>query len=1011
MKALASRWRWWSVWSLLLLGGAGLMITLGPGNAYAHCGTHDTEPDDDDSCDSGNDDDPDCCPPEDTCCPKKHPGWPTCEPPKQTDPSSNSDPDPSDSGSDGAEGGEDGSGEDSSGGSCEEQSSDDPIRLFSGELKEDKYFLRLGGSLAMKVVFTYSSSEEMHTAAGYGWTLNYFKRLYDVSDTNKPYLVRMGNGSRIDFEPVGSNAYRSLDTKNYTLTVNTNGTFTMRSKSHITYDFDTGGRLTSLGNGKGAELRMTYNPTGKVAIVGRSRYSNLTNNMVLARDDQLTHVEEYLAGTNSGRYYDLYYSTNGYVTNIADSAARSIALTYSSAGELLQILDPVSNAYTYAYNELGKMATLVGLGCSDCVQVTNQYDSTGRVTNQVQGTQGNGTVTRVEYVGASETHVNYTIRIPGGASIRLRSEGRRFVKDVYGKSRLETKTTDFGYGVTNVVQYWYDTNALRTQALVNGIATNVFGYDGNKNLTYRRLQVSSNVFLITTRTYDGNNNLLTNAVYQTDQSGSVFKTVFRYDAQNRLTNRVAVLVGTNLVTRMDYNGFGRVTNNIDPRGNAISYEYANGYVVREYDPASTNHQIFYRYDAAGNMTNRIDALGRVWKYEYDGLSRRTREIDPLGQETVWTYGEANLVEVERGIVGITPGRLTIYEYNGLNKLTAIKRENDQGTPVLWEARVPDSSGKILVRTNALGRTFSNTYNNVGLKVQTVDEYGAVTLYGYDAWGNMTQTVNAIGVTNWMQYDYLKRLTNRLEAVGELEQRVTGYRYTAQGDRIQITQPDGSATYFTYDLAGRMTAASGTLQYARSNVYDGNGNLIVSIDGNGNRVTNTYDVYNRPVSVRYPDGVVESNVYDEVGNRVRFIDGNTNITYFVYDSLNHLASRSVPNDSNTLIITYAYDAWNEILQVSNVAGGVQQSFFDRLGRMTNSIDAAGLSLAYNYDVLDQVICTRWPNGTTISNVYDNMRLTSTQDRAGNSRPMSSTRSEGGYGWWPRWVPQTASRTMS
>ena len=364
-------------------------------------------------------------------------------------------------------------------------------------------------------------------------------------------------------------------------------------------------------------------------------------------------------------------------------------------------------------------------------------------------------------------------------------------------------------------------------------------------------------------------------------------------------------------------------------------------------------------------------------------AENSRKRIPWGRLTIRSYVGPNLVEVETGRVGTNVGRRAQYAYNGLNQAIQVYRVDDAGIPVIWDGRALDTSGRMVFRTNAAGRVMSYTHNNVGLKVKTVDEYGATNSYAYDAWGNVTQMVNGVGVTNRMQYDYLRRLTNRIEAVGAPEQRVTGYRYNAQGDRIQITQPDGSFTYLLHDLAGRMTAASGTLQYARSNVYDGNGNVIASIDGNGNRITNTYDAYNRLVFVRYPDGAVESNVYDEVGNRIRFVDGNTNTTYFAHDDLNRLTSRSLPNDSNTLVMTYAYNAWNEITLVSNVVGGVQRSHYDEFGRMTNSIDAAGLSLVYTYDFLDQVTSTRWLNGTTASNVYDNMRLVSTLDRAGNA----------------------------
>ena len=584
MKDLTYRWRWTVVWVRLLLCGMGSLIALGPGDASAHCGSHDVQPVVPPSCPTK--DKPPCCDPtaaDYECCKKDNPGAEDCPPKVDKQASAEdgaSDADTGDSAEGQGEGGEGGD----DGGSCEEQSSDDPVRLFSGELIEEKYFLRLGGPLDMKIALTYGSQQENHSAVGYGWALNYGHRLYDVEDTNKPFVVRLGDGHRVDFEPAASNTYRSLDPFNQTLQINTNGSYIMSTRYGMRYAFDTDGKITNISSGRGPELRMTYNPTGRVPVIGRSRYSNLTTNMVVARDFELTRVDEYLGGASSGRYYDFLYDGTGHLTNVTDFAGRSISLTHSSAGELLQVTDAESNIFSYAYDELGRMQSLVGLGCSDCVVVSNHYDSAGRVTNQLQGSQGEGLETRLEYVEVGTTRVEYRHRLPGGG-FRIRRDTRESMADAYGAMRLKKATVDYGFGVTNVVEHWYDTNALRTQTVINLVATNVFGYDGNKNLTYIRRQVSTNVFQVTTNTYDGQNNLTERRTVQTDQGSDPFVTKLGYDVQRRLTNETVVLSATSSITRLwRHNPAGLATQYVDARGLATAYEYdSRGYRVRECD--------------------------------------------------------------------------------------------------------------------------------------------------------------------------------------------------------------------------------------------------------------------------------------------------------------------------------------------------------------------------------------------------------------------------------------------
>ena len=870
-------------------------------------------------------------------------------------------------------------------GDCGSVSGGNPIRLFCGESTKNVSFLKMGGPLGMEIRMTYGSQRDFHSQVGYNWALEYVWRLYEVADTNAPFVVRNGHAKRTSYEPRGDGTYVSRNNKFEILTIDTNGNYVVTHKDHRAYAFDAEGRLASISDGKGAELRMTYAAGGKHPIVGRSLFSNLSTNMVVARDHQLTRVDEYLGTNATGRGYAFYYDGTGHVTNVTDQASRGISMTYSPEGELLETLDPEGNAYTCTYDEVGRLKTFIGLGCGDCVRVENFYNAEGAVTNQVQGTGGQGKEMFVDYQNPAQTLATFLVKGADGAVLNVRNEIVEFTVDGFGTTRLKERAIDNGFGVTNTVEHRYDGNGQTTQRLENGMAEIEYAYDANYNRVREKREVAEGVYLIQTNVYDAGNNLTEEILCQTDRPTNFFITRYEYDAQGRKTKTKRVLDGgAELVEELEYNSKGQVERKIDPRGYTMAYEYdAFGNMVREYDPSNTAYQTRYQYDSVGNLTNRIDALGRETHYEHDKLGRKTREVNALGHESFWTYSGPSLVEDETGRDGATPGRVTQYGYSGLNQRTSIDRLDDAGMTQRWMSVVYDSDGNVLCETNALGFGTSYTYDNAGHRKTMLDPYGALTTYGYDAWGNATSVVDAAGTATWMYYDYLGRLTNRIEAVGTDVERTTGYRHNARGDRIEILQPDGSSTRFTYDAAGRLTEVGGSRLYPAAYAYDANGNQVTTTDGRGYVTTNVYDAYNRRIEVAYPDGARNLFGYDLVGNQTSVTDGNTNTTWFAYDGLNRVASISKPNDSNVVFEATSYNSLGQVIGTSNIEGGVTSTSYDRMGHATNTVDVSGLSLSYEYNTLSQRLITRWPNGSAKSNNFNNTRLTQTRNRSGYS----------------------------
>lgn len=141
--------------------------------------------------------------------------------------------------------------------------------------------------------------------------------------------------------------------------------------------------------------------------------------------------------------------------------------------------------------------------------------------------------------------------------------------------------------------------------------------------------------LVTEYAYDG----AKRPPFITDTLGQVTK--YDYDLAGRLNQTTAnYLPGQpqnhqneyNLVTQYGYDHAGRLilvtdtagrqTRTIYNRRNLVEQTIVN-YQDGVYDPARPDADLMtsYAYDAAGNLINVIDALGRVTHREYDALNR------------------------------------------------------------------------------------------------------------------------------------------------------------------------------------------------------------------------------------------------------------------------------------------------------------------------------------------------------------------------------------------------------
>jgi RHS repeat-associated protein len=414
-------------------------------------------------------------------------------------------------------------------------------------------------------------------------------------------------------------------------------------------------------------------------------------------------------------------------------------------------------------------------------------------------------------------------------------------------------------------------------------------------------------------------------------------------------------------------------------------------VGRVLDDGST--QLFtYGYNAAGNLTNSVDPLGRGMTFDYS----------------------SNLVDLlqVRQTTGANNDLLASMLYNSQHRPTAIVDAAGQMTTNTYNAR-----GQLLTTTDPKGETTTLTYDTNGYLLTVVGPLGAATdTFGlsYDIVGRVHTVTNTDGYTLIYDYDNLDRLTNITYPDGTFEAFTFGNL-----DLVQVQDRLGRKTINTYDSLRQLIATQDPLGRVTRFEYCGCGSFSGLIDPLGQLTSWDYDIQGRMIAKHYADGSGTSYDYESTTSRLKSaVDEKGQFQVYQYYLDNNLQSVSYPNAQNlTPAVTYAYDpnynrlvsmedgigttAWSfnpvgvlGALQPASVTGpwsnetvtyqydaleritnhainGVAQSAaFDTLGRVTNVINVLG-AFGYDYDgATARPLDAYYPNGQSSHFSYFN-----------------------------------------
>ncbi|WP_034393551.1 RHS repeat protein, partial [Delftia acidovorans] len=344
-----------------------------------------------------------------------------------------------------------------------------------------------------------------------------------------------------------------------------------------------------------------------------------------------------------------------------------------------------------------------------------------------------------------------------------------------------------------------------------------------------------------------------------------------YDRRGLATGQVRDAGKLALTTAATYDAFGRQVSATDALGHTRTRAYDR--LGREVSSTDSRWAtLTTTYDAFSRIVTQLNAEGGTTRYAYDAKARTVTITTDEGLLAKQTYNRHG----DQISVSDSQGHLTTYTFDANGQPTG-----SSASTWLYDAKVMQTAAT------------TQAYDKAGRLIETVDANGTRTTIAYDAANRvLSRTVDPTGLALTTQYAYDPlgrqiRITEpggtvtelRYDAKGQLLEQIvdpaglalsTRYSYDAQGHALEVTSPEGTLTRYTYDAAGRRTKEQ--------------------IDPSGLNLTRSY-------------------TYDAGGNVTSSVDANGNTSYYLYDSENR-----------------------QILAVDG-AGGVQETRYDALGRIS------------------------------------------------------------------------------
>ncbi len=545
---------------------------------------------------------------------------------------------------------------------------------------------------------------------------------------------------------------------------------------------------------------------------------------------------------------------------------------------------------------------------------------------------------------------------------------------VYTGGKLTILTTpagDFTYTYTN--------DNLTSVAKPDGTSRQ-YVYDDPNDLHNLTGIIDENTTRILTVAYDDQDQAISSAFADGSRQVSID---YQADMQRVITNSLSVATTYQLEA---VHGIALVTSFTAPGCSSCGEDTSSSYTYNDRLQvlSKTNGRGIitrYTYDSRGNRTGKTEAEGTpeervtTWTYEADSSRIATAiqksVVDPA-QDSIaaYTYDPngniSTLINTGRVSGGSTESTTTTYTYDTMGRIETIDGPRtdvvDITTFTYFANEISQGLNRGMLQkiTNPLSHeTLFADYNEFGKPETITNANGTVTQNTYNAAGLLGSSTTA-GIITAYEY-YPNRQLHRITAP---DSRIITYTYTSAGYPETITDSQGNYLALFYNTEGKKI---------REEARDPGDSLTAFL-------RYTYEDSGRLDRIINQDDTFTDYSYDETGNLISLVNAVNQTTSYDYDSLDRLTQLTQPNTS---ITGYGYDSHDNITTVSDPENhttinthddfgnrlnrnspdtGATQYIYDFAGNIISATDAKGVETTSEYDALNRLIATRYPDST-------------------------------------------------
>ena len=367
----------------------------------------------------------------------------------------------------------------------------------------------------------------------------------------------------------------------------------------------------------------------------------------------------------------------------------------------------------------------------------------------------------------------------------------------------------------------------------------------------------------------------------------------------------------------------------------------------------------YEDASNGGSSSRVRAMvgafGKAIRLSYDDVSGRAVAVTGAGSRVEYAYSETgHLVEATTYALASQTTSDPVDEPE-----SAVKGGTAAACGVVVASRLYTHTEDGLVQTvTGTGgvREVTNVYgdpDNPGRVTQQVSEHGRVIDYTYLP-GGITQ------ITTGTHEKTLAADSDGSDAADTAERALHPNTWVSdsKGRLVSVTSAEGSTVRFIYDAFGnriQVTDLEGSRTVRSANTR---GLVVKELASTGSMSITEYDDLDRPVHKR------------TYGSKDEWIRKDAPVKVISYEYAEEGFSRqpvAVTTDGATS--RYTYTSTGQMSSVTDPTGVVTRLSYDARGNLTGVLNAVGDMLKVEYDAQDRPVAVISPSGATMRVEYD------------------------------------------